>query len=262
MSIAAADLAVRPRWSADRDDGAVDGRVDVGARRGADVEHVRAGGPPSSWYQRGASLARARDPVPEPREEALVRLAADRLERRAAVVRAVEPDRGHDGGRDGQLDLEVPDRREHCGSRWRTAVAAAERRRSSIGDRRSADPPEPNAVRSSVTTPSTPSTDERARAARARRWARRLRSRRRAACRERGEAIGGTVAHVERRLHPAPEPRDGQGYDRARERVPQAPTIRIPRWIQLVGPAGRCCCSRSCWRGRSATSSSSSSPPR
>ena len=50
-------------------------------------------------------------------------------------------------------------------------------------------------MKSSVTTPSTASTESTT-SRRARRWARRLRSRRRAACRERGEAIGATVAHA------------------------------------------------------------------
>ena len=69
---------------------------------------------------------------------------------------------------------------------------------------------------------------------RARRWARRLRSRSRAACRERGEAIEGTVAHpaaafIARRAQRSYG--QGQGYDRC---MSAPPRIRIPRWVQLV----------------------------
>ena len=81
-----------------------------------------------------------------------------------------------------------------CG-RGRTAAASARETVSIAIGAGPDDPLEPKAVKSSVTTPSTASTESTT-SRRARRWARRLRSRRRAACRERGEAIGATVPHA------------------------------------------------------------------
>ena len=116
----------------DRDDGAVDRRVHVGARLGADVEHLGAG-PALELVPDRALLGGARDPAPEPGEQALVGLAADGAELDRAAVLAVEPDRGHGLAGDRQPDLEVPDRRQ--GLRLRRHAARDGRRGGRRRDR-------------------------------------------------------------------------------------------------------------------------------
>ena len=61
---------------------------------------------------REASALRARDPVPEARQQAFVRLRADGLEHERSLARAVEADRRDAVLGDGRLDAEVADRRE------------------------------------------------------------------------------------------------------------------------------------------------------
>ena len=104
--------------------------------------------------------------------------------------------------------------------------------------------PLPNAVSRSVTTPSTPTID-RTTSQRARCWARRLRARRRSACRERGVGIHRTVAHLppghrawrqawRRSRLRRPGGHRARSYDQPMSE-PSGATIRIPRWVQLVG---------------------------
>ena len=142
---------------------------------------------PSSWYQRVESLplpairrqSRARSPRSPGARRAGAR--ARRRSRRGTRSRSARPPRraaGSGGCRSS------PGRGARADARSRPAGEA-----SAIGgSARSGEPLEPNAVRSSVTRPSAATTPIRTRR-RARCWARRLRSRRRAACRERGEAI-------------------------------------------------------------------------
>ena len=93
---------------------------------------------------------------------------------------------------------------------------------------------------------------------RARCCARCRRARCRAARRERGVAIGATVADVQPLLNGRSAlGRPLSGRIRAatirRMSEPSGPTIRVPRWIQLVGlPVGLL--SSGCWPGSSATS--------
>ncbi len=71
--------------------------------------------------------------APEPGEQPLVRLTADRLEREGAVARPVEADR-RDGRRgDGKLDAEVPDRRQRLRRRPDGCVARRGHRRERRG---------------------------------------------------------------------------------------------------------------------------------
>ena len=96
---------------ADGDDRPVDGRVDVRPRHRADVE--RRERPALELVPGEPPMLGARDPVPEPGEQALVRLWADRLEHERPLARAVEA-HGRDAVLgDRRLDAKVPDRREH-----------------------------------------------------------------------------------------------------------------------------------------------------
>ena len=180
----------------DGDDGALHGRVDVRTRRRADVEHVRAGRPalelvPARRVAARAARSGARGGRGSPRSPAGRRAGARASRRSSRGSRSRSARRPRRAAGSG-------------GSRSSRASAAAGGRRSRSRGRSRLDedsaPPCPTAGaergEDSVTMPSTPST-ERSTSRRARRWARRLRSRRRAACRERGEAIGSTVAHVE-----------------------------------------------------------------
>ena len=161
-----------------------------------------------------------------------VRLAADRLERERAVARAVVPDRRERRRRDGELRVEVADRREDAWSPVapRRASSGERRRRWRRNGRRAADP---NAVRSKVTRPST--ADDRG-------------DERRGVghgaghdvCARADVPLAGSAAKPsahgsarECRLHPAP--RRGGGATALRSsRWRGSTTIRIPRWIQLV----------------------------
>ena len=158
-------------------------------------------------------------PSPEPRNP----IAGHRLlRRRAAAGAGCRPMPGP------AARVGVPG---HVGQRSARSRSASRRRAASRS---------PNAVNSSVTRPSTP-TSERTTSQRARCWARRLRARRRAACRERGVGITATVAHADSRhscariAAPAPHT-DGPASElRSRMSEPSGATIRIPRWVQLVG---------------------------
>ena len=98
-SISDADLAPRDDLVADRDDGPVDRRVDVGSGDGADVERAQRAA--RELVPREAAPRRARDPAPEPCEQPLVRLRADGLEDERAVLAPVEADRRDAALRDG-----------------------------------------------------------------------------------------------------------------------------------------------------------------
>ena len=166
-----------------------------------------------------ALLRGAGDPAPEAGEQALVGLAADRAELHRATVLAVEPDRRHGLAGDRQLDLEVPDRRQEL-RLGRHAARDRRRRRSSWRPARASS--EPNAVRIRVTSARAATIPMTARR-RARCCARCRRARCRAARRERGVAIGATVADVSPLLNGRRPGRlcrpMSRGYDPAHDRA-------------------------------------------
>ena len=131
----------------DADDGAVDGRVDVGSRRGADVERRRRAA--VELVPDGMSAAAAEDRMEHALDEPLVALTADRRERERAVARRVVADRGEMRLRDRHLQ---PDRAVH-GDDLR--IRPRLRRRCGVHDRelpqRLRVPP-PNAVSSNAIT--------------------------------------------------------------------------------------------------------------
>ena len=117
---------VREHVVRDPDHGAVDRRVDVGAGSGADREHRRAGAAVAAQLVPDeARLARAGELVPEPREEAGVPLAPDRVELERAVAGVVVADRGHGALGDGQLQVQPARRRDDLAQR----LAAGKHRR-------------------------------------------------------------------------------------------------------------------------------------
>ena len=106
-----ADHAARHDPVADRDDGPVHRRVHVRSGDRASVE--RAESTTLELVPGPAVSRRARDPVPQPCEEPLVRLRPDRLEEERSLVRAVEADPRQPTLGDRRLEAQVPDRREH-----------------------------------------------------------------------------------------------------------------------------------------------------
>src|SRR5207249_10548444 len=87
------------------DDRAVDGRVDVRAGGGADVDSAGFGSLAAAQLVPDRSTAAAAEqPVAEPREQTLVALPSNRNERESSVAGAVEADRGHPAGLDRKLD--------------------------------------------------------------------------------------------------------------------------------------------------------------
>ena len=94
---------------ADPDHHAVDGCVDVRAGRGAHVEDGVRRPVAAELVPGEARLVAAREPAHEAREQSLVRLLADRLERQRAVVDRVVADRGDAllGDRHAQLERVV-----------------------------------------------------------------------------------------------------------------------------------------------------------
>ena len=227
---------------ADRDDGAVDRRVDVRAAA-APTSSAPVAGPCAAAELVVARPAarRRRRAGGRSREDALVRLAADRLERQRVPVGAVVAERRHRALRDRELDAQrallatiiaaaagrsgwpaAALRQRRLERRRRRAEGGDERgRRRSRAPTRPSDGHAPAAPRepapSAVRTPRAP-----------RGW--------------RGEADHRrrTVATVARRV--SNEPALGAGAPAERRPAvrwprdaPGGAKILIPRWIQLVG---------------------------
>jgi hypothetical protein len=143
------DVDLRPEGLAtqdegpDADDGAVDGRVDIGPGRGADVE--RAGGGPAAAAELvvgDPAPAAAEDAMEDAREEPLVRLPPERVERERVVACSVVPDRGHVPRVDRKLDPQRAVDGDHERARRACRQQARGARRRAQADSRAAAGPE------------------------------------------------------------------------------------------------------------------------
>src|SRR5215831_18865717 len=167
--------------------------------------------------------------MPEPREQALVRLRADGLEHERAVLRIVESDRRETVLRDRRLHSQVADRREHerlglhggdrCGGRdggrrngWSATAVVPEGGQEQGHDPEHADDDgERDPARAGLgaaAVGSQPSSMPRAR------------------CRRRHGLDRSKV-------QPAP-PLPAEARDSITAMAGPGPTIQVPRWIQLV----------------------------
>ena len=240
----------------DADDGPVDRRVHVGARRRADVER-RVGAPPPSWYQRGLPPPPPKSLWNEPRSDALVRLPAERLSSASAPsVAEWKPIAVNADLRDRHPQTHEPCSATTCGNGGVCGLSGGVRRAGARCDRPAAAAEGgQRATRSRATIAS--SDEERERRARPRAHLPTLHAPRSGLGREDGMSRG-TVANAEppstrvaasgsiQRAPPRTRGRSSQPRRRSRRarryhrfrwrgRPTGPPQIEIPRWIQLVG---------------------------
>ena len=134
----------------DRDDPAVDRRVDVGPGRRADVERGRGGAGAAAEHvvAQPVAAAVAEQAAGHTPDEALVQLAPDRPQRERAVAGGVVADRGQPALGDRQ---QQPDRSHQRDDLWPGGPAGSNRvagAGAAVGTARV--PPDPKAVRSNV----------------------------------------------------------------------------------------------------------------